>query len=96
MFQDIRSGATYSHKIDITTGQSTILWDFCANGDIEFAIYAINGEKKLIYPRYRLFAGKIPEEGMIENLRPGLYEFEFHNSSNYFDLKLDYCILSSP
>lgn len=82
-------------KLNVEEGQS-LLWDFSANGELQFAIYAVsNGCRRMAYPKLRLTSSKLPEEGVLENLKGALYEAEFQNTSTYFTVKVDYCIVAA-
>lgn len=91
--QEIGSNETFVCEVNVEGGQS-LLWDFSANGELHFAIYECHDEnRKMLYPKLRLTSSKLPEEGILENLKFGLYRLEFQNHSSYFNVKLDYCIV---
>uniref|UniRef100_A0A0N5AY18 CRAL-TRIO domain-containing protein n=1 Tax=Syphacia muris TaxID=451379 RepID=A0A0N5AY18_9BILA len=96
LHKEIGSGEKFVCEVEVKDGES-LLWDFTANGELVFVIYACDGNdnRTMVYPQLRLASSKLPEEGILEKTTPGLYIVEFFNNTTYFNIKLDYCIVTA-
>ena len=86
---DLHATVTIRVPVTIRKGQR-LLWEFRSNGEIEFCIFF--DESLMVYPKLRLVTSKVPEEGLIDADQDGKFTFHFHNTSHYFQAKLDYII----